>query len=606
MAISRWIRAWRKPADSAIPTGVVTQAALAGEALEELLPLAARILLDAAQADRVGVWLLSAQDDSQLTGIVLDARRTGPRPEWRKLSRGTAWLEKVISARGPVLTDLKDQPAFAGVGPLARMRTALGIPIRVERKTIGLVLVAYSFTRLRQEISTLQALVDELALAVSFRFARDQSQRAGQVLQARLGQTEKLAAVGQLVSGIAHELNNPLTSIMGYAQLLLAAPSDADRQANLRRVHQEAERARRIVQNLLFFAREAKPERQSLDLNEVVQRTLALRNYELQVENIAVELDLAPRLPSVLGDPHQLQQIVLNLLVNAEQAIRSTAGGRREERELRPAGRIRIRTRMLAEDRLALEVSDNGPGIPPGIASRIFDPFFTTKPVGQGTGLGLSIAYGIAQEHDGEIYVSAQDPSSGATFEVELPAGSERVTPPRAAPPWLEEMRQAGAEGRIPQGARVLVVEDEPTVAQLVADVLTEEGHRVESVLDSREGLARALRHPYDLVVCDLRMPRLDGRAFHEALVRAGSRQRIVFITGDTLGSRTLEFLESRRLPYLGKPFLVEELKAVVNSVLAAPLEPGPGASRPAPELVSAQPGAASSPGRRREAMRKP
>jgi two-component system cell cycle sensor histidine kinase/response regulator CckA len=375
----------------------------------------------------------------------------------------------------------------------------------------------------------------------------------GRQIQSKLLQTEKMAALGQLVSGIAHELNNPLTAIMGYAQLLLGHGLQAAQLSEARKVFQQAERARRIVKNLLYFARENKPERTRVDLNEIVERTLALRSYELKVENIAVECDLARDLPETVGDPYQLQQVALNLLVNAEQALLLGRG----------RGQVWIRTRRLEDDKIALEVSDDGPGIPLDIASRIFDPFFTTKPSGIGTGLGLSIVYGIVQQHGGEVTFESR-PGAGAKFVVELPVVSlpAAAQPAALAAPVWET--QVGACGRI------LVVEDEVTVAQLIVDVLREEGHQVEAVLDSQEGLTRISRTNFDLVICDLRMPRLDGPAFFEALVAAGSpvQKRIIFITGDTLAPRTLEFLEPHRLPYLAKPFLVEELKLAVHRML--------------------------------------
>ncbi|MHB8485030.1 MAG: hybrid sensor histidine kinase/response regulator [Candidatus Acidiferrales bacterium] len=370
-------------------------------------------------------------------------------------------------------------------------------------------------------------------------------------IQSKLVQTEKMAALGQLVSGIAHELNNPLTSIMGYAQLTLGrAPETLNNE--VRMIFAEAERARRIVKNLLFFARQAQPERTRVDLNEIVERTVALRGYELKIENIAIRCELAADLPATLADPHQLQQVMLNLLVNAEQAILESRG----------RGSIQVCTRKAAESRLRVEVSDDGPGVPPHIASRIFDPFFTTKSPGLGTGLGLSIVYGIVEQHGGDVAFENQ-PGGGAKFVVEiplLPVPAESVS--AAAAPSADS-------GSVSSG-RVLVVEDEPTVAQLISDVLREEGHKVEAVLDSQEGLTRLARARYDLIICDLRMPRLDGPAFYDVLVRTQSpaRDRVLFITGDTLGPHTVEFLKSRQLPFLAKPFLVEELKLAANRIL--------------------------------------
>jgi two-component system, cell cycle sensor histidine kinase and response regulator CckA len=380
-------------------------------------------------------------------------------------------------------------------------------------------------------------------------------------LEDQLLQTEKMAALGHLVSGIAHELNNPLTAIMGYAQLLLGHGLAPQPLSEAEKVYQQAERARRIVKNLLYFARENKTERTRVDVNEIVERTVALRSYELKVENIAVESDLDPQLPPTMADPYQLQQILLNLLVNAEHALLEDRG----------KGRVRIRTwhapspaARAESGRILLEVSDDGPGIPAAHVSQIFDPFFTTKPPGVGTGLGLSIVYGIVKQHGGEVTFENQ-PGSGAKFTVELPVVPVSPAPETAVPQGAERASRVAA-------GRILVVEDEPTVAQLIVDVLAEEGHHTEFALDSQDGLTRLARGQFDLVICDLRMPRLDGPAFYDALVRAGSpvRDRILFITGDTLARRTVEFLEPNDFPYLAKPFLVEELKLSVNRLLGA------------------------------------
>ena len=372
--------------------------------------------------------------------------------------------------------------------------------------------------------------------------------------QSRLMQTEKMAALGQLVSGIAHELNNPLTAIMGYGQLLLGHGLQPRQLDDATKIYQEAERARHIVKNLLYFARETQPEQTSVDLNEVIERTLSLRRYDLKLKNINVECNLDSSLPPTMADPYQLQQVVLNLLANAEHALLESRG----------QGNIRIRSRRLNPKRMALEVSDDGPGIPEGSAARIFDPFFTTKAPGFGTGLGLSIVYGIVQQHGGDVHAENRT-EGGARFVVELPILA--IPADRMAAAQLSSGPGASAAAA---AGRILVVEDEPTVAQLIMDVLIEEGHHVEAVTDSQEGLTRIARTPYDLVICDLRMPRLDGQAFYNSLVSAGSHMasRMFFVTGDTLAPRTLEFLEPNNLPYLAKPFLVEELKLAVNNQL--------------------------------------
>ena len=372
-------------------------------------------------------------------------------------------------------------------------------------------------------------------------------------IQSKLQQTEKMAAVGQLVSGVAHELSNPLTSIIGYAQLFVNHPASEARGSEARMILEEAERASRIVKNLLGYARHAEPERTRTDVNEVIERTLALRDYELKVGDIIVRCELDPTLPATLADAHQLQQAILNLLINAEHAIREGRGH----------GRIQVRTRRISNSRVSIEISDDGPGITREVASRVFEPFFTTKPSGVGTGLGLAIVKRIVEQHEGKVGLENL-PAGGAKFTIELPL---LPIPARETSSVLSPVPATGTKA---PAASILVVEDEPTVAQLVADVLREDGHEVEAVTDSQEGLRRVSHSRYDLIICDLRMPRLDGPAFYDALVRARStaRHRILFITGDTLGPHTIEFLKSHQLQFLTKPFLVEELKLAVHRVL--------------------------------------
>jgi CheY-like chemotaxis protein len=264
---------------------------------------------------------------------------------------------------------------------------------------------------------------------------------------------------------------------------------------------------------------------------------------------------------------------LMNLVGNARQAIEQQGQG----------GTIRLRTERIGERRVLLEVADNGPGIPQAILARIFDPFFTTKPPGVGTGLGLAIVLSVVREHGGQVHVSSP-PQGGAVFRIELPAAAEmaqdegRGSPLPGRKKFLPETaeRVSRQDGIAPpsdyaKGARVLVVEDEPTVARLIADVLEDEGMHVDVLLDGHEALDRAARQSFDLVICDMKMPGLDGQHFYKSLERSGNslRERFLFVTGDIVAPQTREFLERNNLPYVAKPFRVEELTEKVRGVLA-------------------------------------
>ena len=396
---------------------------------------------------------------------------------------------------------------------------------------------------------------------------------AQRAFHSKLLQTEKLAALGQMVSGIAHELSNPLTSILGYAHRLLARQDLPGRTEEVRQIYQEAERAGDVLRQLLLNARESLPERRLVSLNQIVQRSMGLQRYSLATEKIRVETDLDPALPFVRGDPGHLQQVLMNLMGNARQAIEQHSEG----------GTIRLRTKGIGERRVLLEIADNGPGIPQSILARIFDPFFTTKPAGVGTGLGLAIVLSVVREHGGQVHVSSP-PQGGAVFQVELPAASEMAPDEALGSPFPgrkkllhEAMEPVGRENptarafESTKSARVLVVEDEPTVARLIADVLEDEGMQVDVLLDGREALDRATRQSFDLVICDMKMPGLDGQHFYKSLERSGNslRKRFLFVTGDIIAAQTREFLERHRLPHVAKPFRVEELTEKVHGVLA-------------------------------------
>lgn len=377
-----------------------------------------------------------------------------------------------------------------------------------------------------------------------------------QLFQSKLRKSERLAAVGERVSGIAHELSNPLTTILGYAQRLLGKSENFARRDEIQRIVSEAERASSILRQLLGSAREQAPEFQPIHLNALIQRTVDLQRFQLATEKIRVELDLAPGLPPISGDAGQLQQILMNLIANSRHAILE---------QQRP-GSIAFRTRLSEAGRVVVELSDTGPGIPEALRHRIFDPFFTTKAAGVGTGLGLSIVAGLVRLHGGHIRLQALA-QRGATFLLEFPSASADV--PLPLPPALPAALSATRP--VARGARALVVEDEPTVAQLIADMLSDLGYVPQVHHDARRALVSAISSDYALVVCDMKMPAMDGQHFFRALSEAGSPlvERFLFVTGDVLGIATQEFLRQNRLPHIAKPFRVEEFTEKIVSLFA-------------------------------------
>ena len=373
----------------------------------------------------------------------------------------------------------------------------------------------------------------------------DEQRIADQMLQ-----QEKLAAVGQLVSGVAHELNNPLAAVMAFSELLLASgvAHDADARFAIDTIHHEAGRAAKIVTHLLTFARQRPAERMDADLNAIVTDTVTLRRYALRAAQIDLDVDLDPTLPRTWADPFQLQQVVLNLIGNAEQALAEWSGPRR----------IVITTRQHAE-RLVITVSDTGPGVAPEQRDRIFNPFFTTKPVGQGTGLGLSISDGIVRQHGGQIRVESP-PGQGATFFVELPIVTSVESPAERARAAVPASRPAG---------RILVVDDEAPIRVAISTFLTTLGLDVTVAAGGLDARALLKSREYDVVLLDLRMPDLGGDALFEELRASDDRHahRVVFVTGDAESDDARRFLEQAGRPVVGKPFQLDELATVIAAV---------------------------------------
>jgi signal transduction histidine kinase/CheY-like chemotaxis protein len=383
-----------------------------------------------------------------------------------------------------------------------------------------------------------------------------------QEAQSQLVQAEKMSAVGLLVSGVAHELNNPLAGVVGYSQLLLREEAGERVRRGLEKINKEAERCKKIVQNLQTFARKHKPQKDYVSINEIVESSLELRAYQLRVDNITVEMDLDPSLPKTMADFHQLQQVFVNIFVNAHQAMVASGGG----------GLLLIRSRE-ADGCVRVEIRDSGPGIPEEVRSRIFDPFFTTKEVGQGTGLGLSICYGIMEEHHGRI-AARNGEEGGAIFTVDLPV----LWPMEAAEP--DHIVALEAQGSFDgKGRNILVVDDELTIVDILYQVLKSDGYRVDTALSGSTALRKLEKERYDVIISDLKMPGMSGQDLYERVRSLDSSlaQRIIFSTGDTVSTDTRQFLESCGNTYLQKPFEIEAIRQAVVAVMqGAVVESGP------------------------------
>ena len=381
-------------------------------------------------------------------------------------------------------------------------------------------------------------------------------------MESQLIQSEKLAAVGQLVSGVAHEVNNPLTSIAGLSEFLLEQKElgENDR-GHLRVIHEQAERAGRIVRNLLTFARKAPADRERVDLTDVLQRTLLLMSYDLRLKDVTLEKEFAQVLPEVLGDRHAIQQVVLNLLTNAAQAV---AGN--------PPHRPRtVRAATWFDGRVHLRVQDTGPGISEEVARQLFTPFFTTKEPGQGTGLGLSISYSIVEAHGGKISVEPAPAGGGASFHVEFPPA------PADAPAKVERQRTpapATRSSRASKGARparsILLVDDDQAVRRMVQALFGREGHEVEVARNGQHALELATNRVFDLIIADGRSAATGKLLVEELAERLPHlKNRTLVATGDVRPA-TDETLTRLGLRYVRKPFNLRDLRDEAARVWAA------------------------------------
>ena len=357
----------------------------------------------------------------------------------------------------------------------------------------------------------------------------------------RLQETGRLVSIGELAAGVAHEINNPLTIVAGFAEVLMAKQLEQPAGDYVQRIYSESQRAAKIVKNLLSFARKYEPQKQYMCVTDVLTEALELKAHDLMVNNIQITRSWPVELPLTMIDKHQLLQVFLNVLTRACSALVKSQGG----------GEIILGV-TATEDTINIGIADNGPGIATEHLHKIFDPFFTTKSLGEGTGLGLSICYGIVGQHGGDMWAESRA-GEGTTFYIELP-----ILYCQADPDLWEEP----AEARPRHEQHILVVDDEPAIRDLLYEVLTQDGHTVDLPGSSPDAKEMIQNHQYDCIIMDLRMPKISGQQLYKIVADTDPdlARKIIFITGDTARRETRDFLEATGNPVLSKPFNARDL----------------------------------------------
>ncbi|HSI86918.1 MAG TPA: ATP-binding protein [Candidatus Methylacidiphilales bacterium] len=450
---------------------------------------------------------------------------------------------------GDVTRDPEYYPLFDYV------RSELAVPVIVNDQVWGIInmdgLSVHAFNE--NTLATLSVFAELASFAITLRLEVNEQER----LQRHLVQSEKLASLGEIIAGIAHEINNPLTSVLAHASLLtLKRGRDTDEQS-VQAILNESRRAADLVKSLLSFSRKEAGGKEIIGINELINRACSIKRYQLKVNNISLMADLDQVSFPVYVSAQQVQQVFLNLINNAEQAIPPS----------RKDGTIRVTTKRYGE-KVRISVSDNGTGIPSEVQKFIFDPFFTTKPLGEGTGLGLSIAHSIIETHGGDITVESSS-SRGSCFTVELPLALSPETPrqtavsdpdPDSTMVAPSEPASPGAPAR-PTG-KVLLVDDEPQILESLSDYLEIMDVQAKSAGDVQIALELLRKESFDVIVSDIRMPGTDGLRFYEmarALDKRYSRN-FIFMSGDLVRESTKSFVNASGCVCLEKPFSLATL----------------------------------------------
>lgn len=451
-----------------------------------------------------------------------------------------------------LINGLDRYPEFKELQRKNRIKSSIVCPLLCQGELLGVL----NISRVKSEINFTSGDLHSATVFASQAALAIQNAKLYHNLkstQSELVQSEKLAAIGRLVAGVAHELNNPLTSVIGYSQLAQDVHNLEEIHRQLPIIHSQALRCSAIVRDLLLFARRQKPNYQSVDpclLLEGVLKGLALEMEKREIR-IKKEFSTAPIL--FYADPSLLQQVFTNILANAYQVLEGVSHERL----------IEIKVETVAEH-VRLTIKDNGPGIPKEVLPKIFDPFYTTKEVGKGTGLGLSLSYGIIKDHGGTISVEST-PGKETVFIINLPL---KATGEISSA--IHE-RPKESDFKMPAGTRILLVEDEEPIRSLIVAIFKEQNCQLDIAADGETALAKLKGRDYDMILCDYKMPKMDGMELLKMIqkLKPGQERRFLFITGSTEFMRNFDsFSKENSLACLLKPFSINELIAAVNSVL--------------------------------------
>lgn len=368
--------------------------------------------------------------------------------------------------------------------------------------------------------------------------------------QKMLFQNEKMSALGELLAGVAHELNNPLSIVVGHALMMREEAQDEDTRRRIDKISNAAERSAKIVKTFLAMARQQPAKMEPVDLHSVISTSVDVTGYGKSGDGLEIESSIPDNLPEIVADADQIVQVIINLIMNSHQAIRESGKG----------SKILVKAREgKRKNTVKVTVEDNGPGIPKNIRARIFEPFFTTKEVGDGTGIGLAFCHRIIHSHGGKIWLD-QDHTKGSKFCITLPIATKSDS---------EEAAES-----IPhhngQAKRILVVDDEVDVGEFIGEVLIKEGFEVDVAKSGKEAFGLLESNKYDAVLSDLNMPGVDGRGLFDRLSMDFEKlaERTAFITGDTMGESSQKLLGSSKRPYLEKPVSPDELRKLVYDLL--------------------------------------